>query len=53
MITVPIDLQKLRGKVNKEVVKNTQFNVLNTKVNNSDKNSSCIYFSPVKSMQHR
>ena len=46
MITVPIDLQKLRGKVNKEVVKNT-------KVNNSDKNSSCIYFSPVKSMQHR
>ena len=33
MKTVPIDLKKFNGVVNKEVVKNTKFNKLNTKVN--------------------
>ena len=33
MKTVPIDLKKFSGVVNKEVVKNTKFNKLNTKVN--------------------
>ena len=31
--TVPIDLKKLIDVVNKEVVKNTKFNALKTKVN--------------------
>ena len=31
--TVPIDLEKLNDIVSKEVVKNTKFNKLNTKVN--------------------
>ena len=33
MKTVPIDLKKFSGVVNKEVVKNTKFSKLNTKVN--------------------
>ena len=33
MKTVPIDLEKLNDIVSKEVVKNTKFNKLNTKVN--------------------
>ena len=32
--TVPIDLKKLSDVVGEEVVKNTRFNKLNTKVNN-------------------
>ena len=34
--TVPIDLKKLSYAVDKKVVKNTKFNKLNTKVNNSE-----------------
>ena len=36
--TVPKDLQKLSDVVDKEVVKNTKFNTLNTKLNNLEKN---------------
>ena len=32
--TVPVDLKKLSDVVDKQVVKNTKFNTLNTKVNN-------------------
>ena len=32
--TVPVDLKKLSDVVHNEVVKNTNFNTLNTKVNN-------------------
>ena len=32
--TVPVDLKKLSDVVDKQVVKNTKFNLLNTKVNN-------------------
>ena len=32
--TVPVDLKKLRDVVDNEVVKNTKFNTLKTKVNN-------------------
>ena len=32
--TAPIDLKKLSDVMSKEVVKNTKFNKLNTKVNN-------------------
>ena len=37
---VPIDLKKLSDVVNNEVVKNTTFNTLKTKVNNLDKKNS-------------
>ena len=35
--TVPVDLGKLRDGVDNEVVKNTKFNTLATKLNNLDK----------------
>ena len=35
--TIPIDLKKLRDAVDNEVVKNTKFNTLETKVNNLEK----------------
>ena len=35
--TAPIDLKKLSDVVSKEVVENTEFNSLNTKVNNLEK----------------
>ena len=37
--TGPVDLKKLSDVVDNEVVKNTKFNILKTKVNNSDKRS--------------
>ena len=36
MKTVPVDLKKLCDAVDNEVVKNTKFNTLKTKVNNLD-----------------
>ena len=43
---VPTDLKKLSDVVNNEVVKNTTFNTLKTKVNNLDKkNSWCDYLN--------
>ena len=35
--TVPVDLKKLSDVVDNEVVKNTKFNILQTKVNNLEK----------------
>ena len=35
--TVPLDLKKVSNVVNKKVVKNTKFNKLNMKVNNSER----------------
>ena len=35
--TVPVDLKKLSDVVDNEVIKNTKFNILNTKVNNLEK----------------
>ena len=35
--TVPVDLKKLSDVIDNEVVKNTKFNTLKTKVNNSEK----------------
>ena len=35
--TVPVDLEKLSDAVDNEVVKNTKFNTLKTKVNNLEK----------------
>ena len=35
--SVPKDLKKLRDVVDKEAIKNTKFNTLNTKVNNLEK----------------
>ena len=35
--TVPVDLTKLSDVVDDEVVKNTKFNILKTKVNNLEK----------------
>ena len=37
--TVPVDLKKLSDAVENEVVKNTKFNTLNTKVNITKGNS--------------
>ena len=37
--TVPVDLKKLSDVVANEVVKNTKFNTLKTKVNSLEKNS--------------
>ena len=37
--TVPIDLKRLSDVMNKEIVKNTKFDALNTKVNTLDKKS--------------
>ena len=34
---VPLELKKLSGAVDNELVKNTKFNTLNTKANNLDK----------------
>ena len=36
--SVPLDLKKLSDVVDNEVVKNTKFNTLKTKVNDSEKN---------------
>ena len=38
--TVPVDLKKLIDVVDNEVIKNTKFNTLKTKVNNLEKKSS-------------
>ena len=38
--TVPIHLKKSSDAVNKEVIKNTKFNAVNTKVNNLEKKVS-------------
>ena len=35
--TLPVDLKKLTYVVEKQAVKNTKFNILNTKVNNLEK----------------
>ena len=35
--TVPVDLKKLSDVVDNEVVKNTKFNILKTKVNNLER----------------
>ena len=35
--TISVDLKKLSDVVEKEIVKNTKFNTLKTKVNNSEK----------------
>ena len=44
--TVPVHLKKLSDVVDNEVVKNTKFNTLNTKVNNLEKkNSWYSYFN--------
>ena len=52
--TVPTDLKKLCYVVRKEVVKNIEFNTLNTTVNNSEKKKSrCDYFNSHKSIQYR
>ena len=37
--TAPVDLKKLSDLVSKEVVNNTKFNTVNTKVNNLEKKS--------------
>ena len=37
MKTVPIDLKKLSDAVDNEVIKNTKFSTLKTKVNNLEK----------------
>ena len=42
---VPVDLKKVSDVVDKEVVKNTKFNTLKTKVNNLEKNSWCKYIN--------
>ena len=52
--TVPVNLKNLSDAVDNEVVKNTKFNTLNTKVNNLEKiNSWCNYINSCKSIQHR
>ena len=51
--TVPVDLKKLSDAVDNQLVKNTKFNMLKTKVNNSEKNSWNNYFNWHKSIQHR
>ena len=51
--TLPVDLKKLTYVVEKQAVKNTKFNILNTKVNNLEKKkSSCDYFNLHKSIQY-
>ena len=40
-VSIIKDLKKLRDVVGKEVDKNTEFNTLNTKVNNPEKENSC------------
>ena len=49
----PVDSKKLFDVVDNEVVKNTKFITLNTKVNNLDKKVWCNYFNPHKSIQYR
>ena len=52
--TVPGDLEKLSDVVDNEVVKNTIFITLKTKLNNLGKKYSwCDYFNSHKSIQHR
>ena len=51
--TVSVDLKKLGDVVDKEVVKNTKFNALKTKVIKLEKKSWCNYFNSDKSIQHR
>ena len=49
--TVPIDLKRLSDIVKNEVVKNTKFKTLKTKVNKLDKKNS--WQNSHKSIQHR
>ena len=52
--TVPVHLKKLSDVLDKEVVKNTKFNSLKTKVINLEKKNSWYnYCNPHNSMQHR
>ena len=51
--TVPVNLKKLSDAVENEVVKNTKFNTLNTKVNITKGNSWCNYTNSYKSIQLR
>ena len=52
--TVSVDLKKLRDVVDNEVVKNTKFNTLKTKVNNLEKKiPDATTFNSHKSIQHR
>ena len=47
--TFPVDLKELGVVVSKEVVKNSKFNKLNSKVSNLEKNN---FFDPHKSIKH-
>ena len=38
---IPVNFKNLNDVVDKEVIKNTKFNTLKTKVNNLEKNSWC------------
>ena len=51
--TVPEDLKKISDTVYKQVVKNTKFNTLKTKVNKINKQFLCSYFNSHKSIKHR
>ena len=50
---VPEDLKKISDTVYKQVVKNTKFNTLKTKVNKINKHFLCSYFNSHKSIKHR
>ena len=52
--TVPVDMKKVSDVVDNEVVKNTKFNTLKTKVNNIEKKILWYnYINSHKSIQHR
>ena len=49
--TLPVDLKKLSDVVDNEVVKNTKFNALTTKVNNLEKKISDVSIINRKKME--
>ena len=51
--TVPKDLRKVSDVVDNEVVKNTKFDTLKTKVNNLDQKFLFNLFNSNQSIQHR
>ena len=53
MKTVLVDLKKFSDLVDKQVIKNTKFNTLKTKVNKVDKKILMDYLNSHKSMQDR
>ena len=53
MKTVLVDLKIFSGLVDKQVIKNTKFNTLKTKVNKVDKKILMDYLNSHKSMQGR